>query len=52
MAELDLEEGLLVTQNEEERISVESGSIRVLPAWRFLLEVEAEEEMPGWGGLG
>lgn len=43
MAELGLDRGTIVTRTEEDTIEVESGSIRVLPAWRFLLELEAAE---------
>lgn len=39
MAELKLPRGILVTRNEEERIGVESGTIDVQPAWRFLLNL-------------
>ncbi|MBN2497747.1 MAG: ATP-binding protein [Deltaproteobacteria bacterium] len=38
MQELDLEAGLVVTRHEEETLDTEAGAIRVLPAWRFLLE--------------
>ena len=37
MAELKLSEGTIVTRGEDERISVDSGNIDVVPAWRFLL---------------
>lgn len=41
MAELNLKSSLLVTrgfdQMRDERISVDSGEIETLPAWRFLL---------------
>jgi predicted AAA+ superfamily ATPase len=39
MAELGVETGILVTRNEDERIDVAGGSIKVMPAWRFLLEL-------------
>ncbi|MFW5856983.1 MAG: ATP-binding protein [Planctomycetota bacterium] len=39
MGEHGLETGTIVTRNEEERIEVDSGRIRVVPAWRFLLEL-------------
>ena len=38
MAELGLTTATIVTRNEEEQIDVESGKIRAVPAWRFLLE--------------
>jgi predicted AAA+ superfamily ATPase len=37
MRELDLETGLIVTRGEEETVTVNTGSVRILPAWRFLL---------------
>ena len=39
MAELGLRAGTIVTRDEEETIPVEAGSIDVVPAWRFLLDV-------------
>lgn len=38
MGELNMDSGIIVTRNEEEKIPVESGQIVVMPAWRFLLE--------------
>jgi predicted AAA+ superfamily ATPase len=38
MAELDMSRGIIVTRHEEETIKVESGTIEVVPIWRFLLE--------------
>jgi len=38
MAELKLTTGTIVTRNEEEEIQVDSGTISVVPVWRFLLE--------------
>ncbi|GAB6194451.1 ATP-binding protein [Desulfocastanea catecholica] len=40
MAELNLTQGIIVTRGEEEKIQNESGKIDVIPAWRFLLNVE------------
>lgn len=40
MAELNLTQGTIVTRGEEEKIQNESGKIDVIPAWRFLLNVE------------
>jgi hypothetical protein len=37
MAELNLKTGTIVTRNEDERMEVETGTIEVVPAWRFLL---------------
>ena len=39
MAELGARTGTVVTRDEEERIAVDPGSIEVVPAWRFLLDV-------------
>jgi predicted AAA+ superfamily ATPase len=39
MIELGLSNGLIITQKEEERFDVPGGSIEVVPAWRFLLEL-------------
>ena len=39
MAELGLRSGTIVTRGEEETIPVDAGSIDVVPAWRFLLDV-------------
>jgi len=38
MSELSLTEGTIVTRGEEDRIKVDSGTIDVVPAWRFLLD--------------
>ncbi|MDR1242496.1 MAG: ATP-binding protein [Deltaproteobacteria bacterium] len=35
--ELGMKKGTIVTRNEEEKISLDSGSVEVLPAWRFCL---------------
>ena len=34
-----LDEGLIITENDEERIEVEGRRIEVIPVWRWLLEV-------------
>jgi hypothetical protein len=39
MAELTLKTATLVTRSEEERIEVGSGTINVVPAWRFILNL-------------
>ncbi|MCJ7795670.1 MAG: DUF4143 domain-containing protein, partial [Thermoleophilia bacterium] len=44
MSELGVRSGTIVTRNEEDRIDTGAGIIRVVPAWRFLLELP---EAPG-----
>ncbi|MCD6175248.1 MAG: ATP-binding protein [Planctomycetes bacterium] len=44
MAELKLKSGTIVTRNEEEQIKVDSGQISVVPAWRFLLNLQESQE--------
>ncbi|OQB40480.1 MAG: hypothetical protein BWY09_00770 [Candidatus Hydrogenedentes bacterium ADurb.Bin179] len=44
MAELGLKEARIVTRNEDETVETDEGTIRILPAWRFLLD------MPDQGG--
>lgn len=39
MDELNLRQGSIVTRGDEERISVQSGTIDVIPVWRFLLDL-------------
>jgi len=39
MAELGARTGTIVTRNEEAQIDVEGGTVNVVPAWRFLLEM-------------
>lgn len=39
MTELGLKAGTIVTLNEEERLEAGGGTIEVVPAWRFLLEL-------------
>jgi predicted AAA+ superfamily ATPase len=39
MAELKLKAGFIVTQNEEEAINVDSGTVDIVPAWRFMLNL-------------
>ncbi len=38
MTELELKSGTIVTLYEEETLAVDSGTIEVVPAWRYLLE--------------
>ena len=44
MAELGLATGIIVTRNEDERLDAEAGTIRVVPAWRFLLDLPDRAE--------
>lgn len=44
MAELNLSSGTIVTRGEEEQITVDSGMIDVIPAWRFLLRLQDAAE--------
>jgi len=44
MAELGLSTGTIVTRNEDERLDVETGTIEMVPAWRFLLELPESTE--------
>lgn len=40
MAELKLASGIIVTRGEEGLVEVEAGKIAIVPAWRFLLNLE------------
>jgi len=44
MAELGLKTGTIVTRNEDDRIDAETGTIAVVPAWRFLLDLPESME--------
>ncbi len=44
MAELGAKTGMIVTRNEEEQIDAEGGTIKVVPAWRFLLNMAESAE--------
>jgi predicted AAA+ superfamily ATPase len=44
MTELGLSTGTIVTWKEDERIDIVSGTIEVVPAWRFLLELPESTE--------
>lgn len=44
MSELGLTTGTIVTRNEDESVDASSGTIRVIPAWRFLLELPESTE--------
>jgi uncharacterized protein len=39
MAELGLKAGTIVTRNEDGRIDVKAGTIKVIPAWQYLLDL-------------
>lgn len=39
MAEMKLMEGTIVTRKDDEVLPLESGTINVVPAWRFLLNL-------------
>jgi hypothetical protein len=42
MIEQNLDTGFVISRNEEESIQLASGMIEVIPAWRFLLEMESK----------
>jgi uncharacterized protein len=44
MGELGCKTGTIVTRSEDGQIDTDSGTIRVLPAWKFLLELPEAEE--------
>ncbi len=44
MVELGVDTGTIVTRNEDGRIDEAGGAIDVVPAWRFLLEIEGLTE--------
>ena len=44
MAELGLKTGTIVTRSEGERIDVNAGTIEVVPAWRYLLDLPEAAE--------
>jgi predicted AAA+ superfamily ATPase len=37
MTELDMKDAIIVTHEEEGEAPVNGGTVRILPAWRFLL---------------
>ena len=39
MAELKIKSGTIVTRSGDEQISTDAGTIHVIPAWRFLLDL-------------
>ena len=42
--ELGLKAGTIVTRNERQQINIDDGTIEVVPAWRFLLELPESVE--------
>jgi uncharacterized protein len=44
MGELGCEDGTIVTRGEVERIDTDSGTIKVVPVWKFLLELPEAKE--------
>lgn len=42
MRELGLNEGVVVTRGETEELKVDGGTVSVVPAWRFPLELPEE----------
>jgi hypothetical protein len=44
MAEMGLKTGTIVTRNEDERIDTADGTIQVIPAWRYLLDLPESAE--------
>ena len=44
MAELKLASGIIVTRGEEGQIEVAAGEIAIVPAWRFLLDLEGDDK--------
>ncbi|MBI4755879.1 MAG: ATP-binding protein [Betaproteobacteria bacterium] len=46
MAELGVRTGTVVTRNEDERFEAGGGTIELVPAWRFLLDLPESQE---WG---
>ncbi len=39
LAELGIKTGTIVTRNSDEQIKTDAGSIDMIPAWRFLLDL-------------
>jgi predicted AAA+ superfamily ATPase len=46
MRELGCKTGTIVTRGEDERIVMDSGTVRAVPVWKFLLEVPEAKEQP------
>jgi predicted AAA+ superfamily ATPase len=44
MGELNLETGIIVTRNEDELIELGDAVIKVVPTWRFLLDLPETAE--------
>lgn len=43
MKELDIQSGIIVTRNQREEIETTSGTIKIIPAWNFLMTVAQVE---------
>lgn len=52
MTELDLSKGMIITNDEEESYSVSNGLIKVVPAWRFMLEISSMAKLTGFNLSG
>jgi hypothetical protein len=37
MRELEQKNGLIVTRHEEEKVSLDAGTLEIVPAWKFCL---------------
>ncbi|MFA6498517.1 MAG: ATP-binding protein [Desulfurivibrionaceae bacterium] len=44
MAELKLATGIIVTRGEEGQVELEAGKVAIVPAWRFLLDLEGDDK--------
>ena len=42
MSELKLKTGTIVTRSEDEMVEIGAGTITIAPAWRFLLDLDAQ----------
>jgi len=45
MGELDIHDSVIVTLEDEDELNTESGTVRIIPAWRFLLELPDAAEV-------
>jgi predicted phosphodiesterase len=39
MAELGLKEAIIVNRNDDDAVETDRGTVRIVPAWRFLLDI-------------
>jgi hypothetical protein len=44
MAELELKEGIVVTRGDDKQIPVDSETIKLVPAWRILLNLQDSDD--------